>query len=58
MREAERTGFSDQIPNIYTQGLVFFWGGPFLWKSQETGLVVSLRSLVALLARAGLDDSN
>ena len=23
MREAERTGFSDQIPNIYTQGLVF-----------------------------------
>ena len=57
MREAERTGFSDQIPNIYTQGLVFF-GVHFLWKSQETGLVVSLWSLVALLAGAGLDDSN
>ena len=57
MREAERTGFSDQIPNIYTQGLVFL-GVLFLWKSQETGLVVSLWSLVALSARPGLDDSN
>ena len=38
-------------------GLSFF-GMPFLWKSQEAGLVVSLRSLVTLPARAGLDDSN
>ena len=57
MRGVERTGFSDLIPNVYTLGLVFF-GRPFLWKTQGAGLVVSLRSLVALSAGAGLGDSN
>ena len=54
-REREQ-GFRSDSKYILP-GLSFF-GSPFLWKSQETGLVVSLRSLVALLARVGLDDSN
>ena len=50
-------GFFRSDSEYIHPGLSFF-GVLFLWKSQETGLVVSLWSLVALLAGAGLDDSN
>ena len=51
-------GFFRSDSEYIHPGLSFFGSAFFLWKSQETGLVVSLRSLVALPARPGLDDSN
>ena len=50
-------GFFRSDSEYIHPGLSFF-GSPFLWKPQETGLLVSLRSGQALLGRAGLDDSN
>ena len=56
MREAERTGFSDQIPNIYPQGLVFLESF-FLEVTRDRPCGVSAVNR-GVAGRAGMGDSS